>query len=322
MKRLDEYFKSARKIVILGHVRPDGDCVGSCLALYHYIRTCCPDVDPEIYLGETAEDLMRILPGAERIRHELPEETDCDLCMALDVSEESRLGEFLPLFRSAAHTVCIDHHVTNPGFAEENMVDPKAAATAELLYTLMEESRISRETAVCLYTGMVHDTGVFKHSNTTRRTMEAAGALLEKGVRSNEIIDGTFFHKSFVQNKLLGKALMNAELEFGGELICSVLRLSEIEEQNGTSLDLEGIVDQLRVTDGTRCAAFVHETEPGIYRVSLRGGRDLDVSRIAAVFGGGGHVKAAGCTIEGDSESVKGKLCSAVFEELCRNSQE
>ncbi len=312
--RLNDLLKSARKIAILGHVRPDGDCVGSCLALYHYIRTQFPEAEPQIFLGEFAADLGRMLPGAEVIRHEAPVDGAWDLCVALDASDEGRLGNFASVFRAAKATLCIDHHITNPGFAQVNVVDAKAAATAELLFTLIPEEEITQEVAVCLYTGIVHDTGVFKHSNTTRRTMEAAGALLEKNVRSNEIIDGTFYHKSFVQNKLLGQALLNAE--FSDRLVFCMLRLEEIQAFGGTSMDLEGIVDQLRVTDGALCAAFVHETEPDVYKVSLRGNRWMDVSRVAAQFGGGGHIKAAGCTLVGDCEDVKARLKAAVLEEL------
>lgn len=312
--RLDDYFKTARKIAILGHVRPDGDCVGSCLALYHYIREQFPEAEPQVFLGEFAEDLRRILPGADQIRHDIPVGETWDLCVSLDASDEGRLGDFAVIFQQAKETFCIDHHITNPGFAKENVIDAKAAATAELLFTLLEEEKISSNMAICLYTGIVHDTGVFKYSNTTRRTMEAAGALLEKNVRSNEIIDGTFYHKSFVQNKLLGRSLLNAE--FDHRMVFCILRLDEIQELGGTNMDLEGIVDQLRVTDGALCAAFVHETEPDVYKVSLRGNRWMDVSKVAAQFGGGGHVKAAGCTICGDVAVVREQLRAALLAEL------
>jgi phosphoesterase RecJ-like protein len=312
MKRVDECLKEARKIVILGHVKPDGDCIGSCLALYHYIRDNYPESQVQVYLEEFSEDFLRVLPDADRISHSLTDEGDWDLCISLDASDRERLGGFVRYFQEAEKTVCLDHHITNTGFAEVNVVDPKAAATAELLFLLMDFEKISKKTADCLYTGIVHDTGVFKHSNTTRRTMEAAGALLERGVRSNVIINDTFYHKSFVQNKLLGRALMNATLELGGACIFSSLYQQEIRDLGGTNLDLEGIIDQLRVTDGVRCAIFIHETEPEVFKASLRGNSEMDVSRIAAQFGGGGHIKAAGCTVTGSRDEVKGKLLSAV----------
>lgn len=314
MKYVDEVIKEARRIVILGHVKPDGDCVGSCLALYHYIRDNYPESQVTVYLGEFAEDFLRVLPEADAISHSLTDEAACDLCFSLDASDAGRLGEYARYLEGAGRTVCIDHHVTNGGFAQINVIEPKAAATAELLFLYMEFEKISKKTADCLYAGIVHDTGVFKHSNTTRRTMEVAGALLDRGVRSNVIINDTFYHKSFVQNKILGKALMNATLELEGECIFSALYQREIAELGGTNLDLEGIIDQLRVTDGVRCAILIHETEEMVYKVSLRGNSVMDVSRIAGQFGGGGHVKAAGCTIPGTQEEVKRKLLEAIAE--------
>ncbi|MCI8514042.1 MAG: bifunctional oligoribonuclease/PAP phosphatase NrnA [Lachnospiraceae bacterium] len=314
MKYVDEVIQDARRIAILGHVKPDGDCVGSCLALYHYIQDNYPEVQVKVYLGEFAEDFLRVLPDAGEISHSLSDEAACDLCFSLDASDPERLGEYVRYLNGAKRTVCIDHHITNEGFAQINRIDPKAAATAELLFLLMEFEKISKRTADCLYAGIVHDTGVFKHSNTTRRTMEAAGALLERGVRSNVIINDTFYHKSFVQNKILGKALMNATLELSEGCIFSALYEREIKEAGGTNLDLEGIIDQLRVTDGVRCAVFIHETGENVYKVSLRGNSEMDVSRIAGRFGGGGHVKAAGCTIPGSQSEVKEKLLDAIAE--------
>lgn len=311
MKYVDEVIREARRIAVLGHVKPDGDCVGSCLALYHYIRDNYPEVSVRVYLGEFAEDFLKVLPDAEVISHSLTDEASFDLCFALDASDVGRLGDYAPYLEGAKKTVCIDHHITNEGFAGVNVIDPKAAATAELLFLYMEFDKIGRKTADCLYAGLVHDTGVFKHSNTTRRTMETAGALLERGARAHVIINDTFFHKSFIQNKILGKALMNATLELDGACIFSALYKKEIEEAGGTDLDLEGIIDQLRVTDGVWCAVFIHETKEEVYKVSLRG---KDVSRIAGQFGGGGHVKAAGCTICGRQEEVKEKLLEAIAE--------
>lgn len=314
MKYVDEVIREAHKIAILGHVKPDGDCVGSCLALYHYIRENYPEIQVKAYLGEFAEDFLRVLPEAGEISHSLTDEASYDLCFSLDASDPGRLGEYVRYLEGAKRTVCLDHHVTNEGFAGINVIEPEAAATAELLFLHMEYEKIGKKTADCLYAGIVHDTGVFKHSNTTRRTMEVAGALLDRGVRSNVIINDTFYNKSFVQNKILGKALMNATLELDGDCIFSALYQREIREAGGTNLDLEGIIDQLRVTDGVRCAVFIHETEENVYKVSLRGNSVMDVSRIAGRFGGGGHVKAAGCTVSGSQEDVKRKLLEAIAE--------
>ncbi len=304
---LKSWIEPAKSILILGHVRPDGDCVGSTLGLYNYIRDNWPEKKVRVCLGKFSHDFL-LLRGADAISHKVEETAVYDLCIASDVSSLERLGDFRPMFERAVHRICVDHHATNPGFAEENIVEGEASAASEVLFTMMEEDKISKATAECLYLGIVHDTGVFKHSNTSRQTMEIAGVLIEKGVSTSTIIDQTFYHKTFLQNRILGKALLNATLELGGKLIYSAVSHAELTEYGVSALDLEGVIDQLRVTDGVECAMLVNETGTGECKVSMRANGDCDVSRIAMEFGGGGHIKAAGCTICGSLQEAKEKL--------------
>ena len=129
----------------------------------------------------------------------------------------------------------IDHHISNDGFGDFYKIDPQASATCEVLCQIFEEDKISKECAQCLYTGIVHDTGVFKHSNTTRKTMEYAGMLLEKGVSTTKIIDETFYQKTFVQNQLLGKALLKSQLYADGQIIISNLSEQDFEELHAST---------------------------------------------------------------------------------------
>ena len=157
------YVQDAATVAIAGHVRPDGDCVGSCLALYHYLKQHT-DAEVAVYLEQPGRKLSQ-LPGAEAICVALPEEIPAvDVFFVLDCGDVERLGFAQELYQKAAKTVCIDHHVTNTAFAEETILVPSASSTCELLYEQMEEERISQETAECLYTGILHDTGVFHHS--------------------------------------------------------------------------------------------------------------------------------------------------------------
>lgn len=134
------------------------------------------------------------------------------------------------MVRGAKTLIGIDHHISNDGFGDFYKIDPQASATCEVLCQIFEEDKISKECAQCLYTGIVHDTGVFKHSNTTRKTMEYAGMLLEKGVSTTKIIDETFYQKTFVQNQLLGKALLKSQLYADGQIIISNLSEQDFEE--------------------------------------------------------------------------------------------
>ena len=172
----------------------------------------------------------------------------------------------------------------------------------------------------CSDTDRVHDTGVFKHTNTTRKTMETAGALLEKGIHSEDIIDRTFYKKSYVQNQILGRALMESIILLHGKVIFSIVRKRDFDFYGIDSSDLDGIIDQLRVTDGIECAILLYEKEDGNYKVSMRSNDAVDVSAIAKIFGGGGHIKAAGCTVHGQPRDIVMNITHMVEHQL--NEQE
>ena len=312
---IDNRVKDAGSILILGHVRPDGDSVGTTLGLYNYLRDNYPEKKVTLCLGSYSED-FRILSGEDQILHELPEGTRFDMAIACDVSSPDRLGDFEEAYFQAPRRICVDHHVTNPGYAQESVVEADASSAAEVLYSLLDPDRISLRTAECLYLGIVHDTGVFKHSTTHRSTMEIAGILLEKGVSSSQIIDGTFYHKTFNQNQILGQALLNATLELGGRVIVSLLTREEMERFHANSVDLDGIIDQLRVTEGCEVAVLINESTHGDCKVSMRSSSEADVSAVASEFGGGGHVKAAGCTMFGKAAEAKKKLLPVIEKNL------
>ena len=207
------------------------------------------------------------------------------------------------------------HHISNDGFGDFYKIDPQASATCEVLCQIFEEDKISKECAQCLYTGIVHDTGVFKHSNTTRKTMEYAGMLLEKGVSTTKIIDETFYQKTFVQNQLLGKALLKSQLYADGQIIISNLSEQDFEELHASTSDSDGIIDQLRITKGVEAAIFLYPIENG-YKVSMRSNEKVKVSEIAKTHGGGGHIRAAGCSMKGTLKDIQSMIISEITEQL------
>ena len=194
--------------------------------------------------------------------------------------------------------------------------DPEASATCEVLCGLLPMDQISEKCAECLYTGIIHDTGVFKHSNTTKKTMIYAGELLEKGVPHSKIIDETFFQKTYIQNLVLGKALLNSRLFCGGAVIFASLSQEELDELHASSADLNGIIDQLRITKDVETAVFVYPLDDGGKKVSMRSNGKVNVASIAQEFGGGGHILAAGCTVFGDVEEVKEQLLQKIKIQL------
>ena len=314
MTKLETMIDQAGKIVILGHVNPDGDCVGSCLAVYNYIKEWDSTKAVTVRL-ERAPSKFSYLSGFDAIETEVGEET-YDLCICLDSSDEERLGDFKSCFDRSAKTICIDHHITNRGYAQENVIDGHASSACEVVYGQLDESRISKRVAECIYTGIIHDTGVFKYSNTSRKTMEIAGKMMEKGIDFGTIIDGSFYKKTYMQSQILGRTLLESITFLDGRCIFSVVRKKDMDFYGVDKSDLDGIVDQLRVIDGIECAIFLYETGIHQFKVSLRSNSIVDVSRIAAYFGGGGHVRAAGCTMSGSVHDVVNNLSAHIAEQL------
>lgn len=284
--------EAADKICILGHIRPDGDCVGSTLGIYNYIMDNYPGKTADVYLEAFAAP-FRFLNGSRKVKHEL-QGKHYDLAISLDVSDTQRLGKFQDLFLTAISTVCIDHHVSNPGFGDLCYIRPDASSTCEVISELIDMDRVSLNTANCLYTGIVHDTGVFKYSCTGRYTMDLAGLLLEKGVNGGYIIDETFYKKTYKQNLLMARTVLESRLYLDGRLIYGHVSRQMAKEFKAAATDMEGIVEQLRLTEGVEIAVFSYQLTRKGCKFSLRAKDEADVRVIAEALGGGGHIKAAG----------------------------
>ena len=315
MISLDEKLIGIKSVGISGHVRPDGDCVGSTLAVYNYIDTYYPEVEVELFL-EQIPDVFKFLKHADKIQHCFDKEKQFDLFIVLDCGDAGRLGDTIKYYQAAKHTLCIDHHMSNQAFAEENYIVPDASSTCELVFDLLDSEKVTKEIAECLYTGMVHDTGVFQYSCTSEKTMNIAGILMEKGIEYSKIIDDTFYTKTYNQNRILGKALLDSKLYLDGKCIATYLTQETLKEFSCSPKHLDGIVNQLRVTKGVVVAAFLYENEDGSYKVSLRANGDFNVADVVSVFGGGGHVKAAGCTMDGGIDSILERLMSEIEKRL------
>lgn len=184
MKKIDEILNGVSCMAIAGHVRPDGDCIGSCLGLYQYLRDNRPEIQADVYLEDPRPEFS-YLPGFSEVKTSC-EEKAYDLVVLLDVSSEERIGVAVPLLAKAGKTICIDHHVTNTEYCEINHVEPDASSACEVLFGLLEEEKISEPCAEALYTGIVTDSGVFQYSSTSPHTMRVAAALMEKEFRLPE----------------------------------------------------------------------------------------------------------------------------------------
>ena len=311
---LQKALNNAHTVAISGHVRPDGDCVGSTMGLYQYIKTWYPHILGDVYLEEIP-DSFHFIDAAKEIRHSI-KDMEYDLFICLDCGDLSRLGFSGKLFQSAKHTLCVDHHISNSSFAEENYIKPEASSTSELIYELIDPEKVTKEVAQCLYLGIVHDTGVFQHSCTSPKTMNVAAKLMQTGINCSDIIQKTYYEKTYVQNQILGRALLDSVLFMDGKCIVSVIDRTMMDLYHANGKDLEGIVNQLRITKGVKIAIFMYETDMGVYKVSLRSDDDIDSSKISTHFGGGGHKKAAGFSVQGEVKEIIELIADEIKKQL------
>ena len=315
--KLEEQLYDVKRVAIAGHVKPDGDCVGSTLAVYNYIRKYHPEMEVELHL-EPIPNIFKFLANADKIDSSYIEKEPYDLFIALDCGDEKRLGNAVKYFHAAKRTFCVDHHISNPGYADENMIVSDASSTCEVLTGLMAMEAISYDAAVALYIGIICDTGVFKYSNTSRHTMDMAGCLMEKGIPYSDLIDDVFYRKSYKQNKILGYALQKCQLVLDNRMIVCVLERPELDRLGAGHGDLEGIIDQLRLTRDIEVAllASASDTEANTYKFSMRSNHFVDVAAVAGKFGGGGHVRAAGFSAVGDINEIYHTAEALIKEQL------
>ena len=300
LKQAATRLKSAEKILITAHVQPDGDAIGSTLAAMLILRSLGKTA--QIFIDDTVRKNLHALPHFEEIRRPVDgEKFDADLLLILDTSAD-RIGNVRKL--TTAPALNIDHHVTNSGAdVDELYVDSNAAATCEIVYKLAAEldATITPEIATCLYTGLATDTGFFQFSNTRADTLAVASELIRCGV-SPHFISERMESKTLAEVRGLATALNSLKMYFGDKVAGMTIDLDAATKFEST----EGFIDEIRVIDTVDVAFLITEKAPNFCRVSMRS-KGVDVSKIAAELGGGGHVRAAGCTLKmplADAEKI------------------
>ncbi len=287
---------------LVAHISPDGDTLGSNLAL------CCAlqamGKQAQVVCDQPVPYIYAFLPGAKSIALTQQARQDYHHIIAVDCADQQRMGEAQALIKVAGDTANIDHHGTNIGYAAYNLVDPQAAATSELIFALCNALQVplDEKIATCLYTALVTDTGNFAYSSTTARTLRVAAALLETGIDIADINRRIFRTVPLSKTRLLGRALCTMELYAQGALGISCVSRQDMQDCGATSEDVEGIIDNIRDVEGVEIAMLLRESSMGnSIKISLRSKEYADVSQIACRFGGGGHIHAAGCTLEGNT---------------------
>ncbi len=315
MEKLHEVLSGVKCAAVSGHVNPDGDCAGSCLASYNYIKENYPDIQIDVYL-DPIPNIFKFLKSSDEIKAPGTEKKEYDLFLAQDCGDAARLGAAEHYFHEAKKTVCIDHHKSNGAFADINYIYPEASSTSELIYDLIEDEKISKAVAECIYLGIVHDTGVFQYSCTSSKTMNIAGRLMDKGIDFTRIINDTFFEKTYEQTRIMAAALLKSQRFLDETCIFSFITREEMEEYHVLPKHLEGIVSQMRAVKGVDTAVFLYQNGENSYKVSMRSSNLVDVAEIAVGFGGGGHARAAGATMEGDARQIRDLILEKIRQQL------
>lgn len=314
MNDIIRLIQAAEKIAILTHISEDADAVGTAAALSAALSGIGKRAD--IYISEPLEDRLSFMNVKAYVYDGAAE--DYDLCICVDCGDLKRLGDRIKIFESAKHTVNIDHHMTNQGYAEANMVNGDASAAAEVLYGLLSEMNvdITSEIAFYLYTAIASDSGCFKYSSVSPSTMRIAADLLEAGVDNAYICKMLFDTEKKNVLRLKGRLMENIE-EFADGKICVVSLSAETVKSFGVEEKNTGdIVNIPRKVEGCEIAVSVRETKNKI-KVSLRSNGSCDVAKIASEFGGGGHIRAAGITFEScTAEETKKNVVEACIKEI------
>ncbi len=301
---------AAQKIVLCCHVSPDGDTLGSALALLHFLESKGKEVT--VFVDDTINKSMHFLPGIERVQKpEAGTTITADLLVVVDASSFDRIGIVGEVVKAPV-LLNIDHHISNTEFADYLYLDAKAAAAGEIMCDLFKamEWEYSEAVAVNLYTAITTDCGNFRYSNTTAKTMQRAAELLNYGVQPNEISDYLEV-RSRKTMELLAKVLPSLTFDYDGK----VAHLTITNDLYDKEAETDSFVSYPRYTEGVEVAILFKAVEPAVTRVSMRSG-NVDVAQIALSFGGGGHLRAAGCTIYAPVEEAKEQLLAALGKVL------
>jgi phosphoesterase RecJ-like protein len=289
----------AESLLIVPHLHPDGDALGSALGLYHALKQM-GKTHATVVSHDPVPEIYRFLPEWEQIHTEHPHHHTYDVAVVVDQSQLNRAGKHESLVRTARKILQIDHHVLMEPFADVALVDTSAAATAELVYRLLRHMRLplTPEVATCLLTGIVTDTFSFKFPNTTPRTLRIAAALQQAGADLSFINEQVFETRSFSAVKLLGLALATLQRTEDGKIAWVSIPRSAFEAAHAHEEETEGIVNFVRSVRGVEVAMMLRESPHHKVRASLRSRGAVNVALLAQQFGGGGHENAAGCTLE------------------------
>lgn len=308
--------KNGNDFLLISHISPDGDCLGSQIGLALALQKMEKRV--AMVNADFVPETYKFLPSSAKIMAVEEVNFHFSTAIVLDCSDLKRLGSAAQLLDKCAKVINIDHHITNEYFGHYNYVEKEAAATGEIVYQLLEDLSlaIDEDIANALYTALVSDTGGFRHSNTSAACLEKAACLTKKGANPHWIAENIYQNFSLNSLKLLGEVFSQIKLSEDGKIAWVTVLLETLQKTGCTSEQTEGIIAYLLGITGVEVALLLKETGEKKIKVSLRARNKVDVSKIAAAFGGGGHIKAAGCLVEETVVKVEEMLLEATKKAL------
>ena len=295
--KIKERIMESRNILITSHVNPDGDAIGSGLALMKGIEKLNKNCNVRFVLQDKTPDRIKFLKLEKRAEIYNPQEKYIfDLAVCVDSATLERTGAVKELIENC-EKINIDHHISNPCYGQLDYVED-ISSTSEVVYKFLKftETEIDIDMAEALYTGLVNDTGNFKHSNATEKTFQMAGDLVSIGVDNSKIVREFLNTKSMAAIKLLGQAMYEMKFDEEKKLVYFFLSYKDMQKVNGRKEDTEEIVETLVSYEKAEVSLFLREDKPGVIKGSMRSKYDVNVNEIASIFGGGGHIKASGFT--------------------------
>ena len=320
-EQIGQALREGGRFAVLSHVRPDGDALGSQLALGLSLKRLGKDV--RIWNEEGMLEKYSFLPSANLLTKPPADPEDVDVAIALDTAIQNRLGTALPAVRSAKVWINIDHHPSNPGYGDLVYINPKAPATGQILFELIRSEKLPIDAAIAenLYVAISTDTGSFQYPNTTARTFEMAAELVRAGVDVGRVSQLTYENYPRRRAELLRDLLGTMRFEANDRVASFSLSLATAKKLGVLPEDNEGLIDHLRAIHGVIVAVFFEELADGKVRVSMRSKSEkVNVCAICEKFGGGGHVLAAGARIRGTLAEVEKKILEEVRDVVRRGS--
>ncbi len=311
LSQVVELIENKDKFAITTHVRPDGDGVGSSLGLWWLLKSLGKDA--EVIARDDIPNSYRKLPGADKIRKVAKIDDEYDAIFVMECSDINRPGiENI----ETQLVVNIDHHATCEHFGNINWIDPTASAVGEMIYNLCKAigGRITKEIAECVYLAIVTDTGSFHFPNTTDRTLKVASELVKVGVKPSNISEAVYNSYSWSRVALMQKVLETLKRDESGRIAFMRQTIEMVKESDAVDGDNNGFVNIPLTAMEIVASVYMREVRPNTYRVSLRSKGDINVARIAEMFGGGGHKNAAGCRVEGDWDTLEREIAGALSE--------